>query len=178
MSQSKDHQNGHQHGRANGATNGSVNGQTNGPTNGEKEQSRASGDATAPHYPLSDHPDRLKSAGGRTLDSITLEAVAQGQLTAADLQVGPETLLAQAEIARRAGFRELAGNLTRAAELTAVPNQELLRMYEQLRPHRSTFVELMELAHKLATDYGATATAEFVREAAQVYQTRNLLRRE
>ncbi|MEX1018729.1 MAG: diol dehydratase small subunit, partial [Litorilinea sp.] len=84
---------------------------------------------------------------------------------------------AQAAIARQSGFGELADNLTRAAELTAVPNEELLRMYEQLRPHRATYTELMELAHTLETNYHAPVTAEFVREAAQVYQTRNLLRR-
>ena len=49
------------------------------------------------------------------------------------------------------GFRQLAANLRRAAELTAVPNAELLRMYEMLRPGRSTYAELQELAARLET---------------------------
>jgi propanediol dehydratase small subunit len=133
--------------------------------------------ARAPRYPLIDDPN-LRSAGGRPVADISLEMVAQGELSAQDLQIGPETLLAQAEIARQAGFRELADNLTRAAELTAVPNQELLRMYELLRPHRSTYAELQELAQRLIEEYTAPVTAAFVREAADVYRTRNLLRRE
>jgi propanediol dehydratase small subunit len=146
---------------------------------GQSARGTSEGEQTtnAASYPLSDRPDALKAGSGRTLDEITLDAAAQGELSAQDLQIGSETLLAQAEIARQAGFGELADNLTRAAELTAVPNEELLRMYEMLRPHRSTYVELQKLAVTLEEEYNAQATAAFVREAAQVYQMRNLLRR-
>ena len=87
------------------------------------------------------------------------------------------TLRAQAEIAAQAGYRELAQNLQRAAELTAVPNEELLRMYEIMRPGRSTYDDLTLMANKLENDYNAPITAGFVREAAEVYRSRNLLRR-
>lgn len=93
-------------------------------------------------------------------------------------QISPDTLRHQAEVARVAGFTQLAENLRRAAELTAVPNDELLRMYELLRPGRSTLDELITMAEKLERDYNAVETAAFVREAAQVYLARNLFRRE
>jgi propanediol dehydratase small subunit len=67
-------------------------------------------------------------------------------------------------------------NLVRAAELTAVPNAELLRMYDKVRPGRSTYDEMIALANTLADQYGAVETASFVREAAEVYRARNLLR--
>jgi len=129
------------------------------------------------HYPLMDHSADIRAASGRPLADITLEAAQQELLSPADLQITAETLQAQAEIARRAGYLQLADNLTRAAELTAVPNEELLRMYELLRPRRATWQELLALAEKLERDYQAPANAQLVREAASVYQARNLLKR-
>ena len=77
----------------------------------------------------------------------------------------------------QAGYSALAQNLLRAAELTAVPNQELLRMYEIMRPGRSTYAELSQMAERLENEYHAPITAAFVREAAEVYRSRNLARR-
>jgi propanediol dehydratase small subunit len=94
-----------------------------------------------------------------------------------DLQISAATLRAQAELAQKAGYRELAQNLQRAAELTAVPNQELLRMYELMRPGRSSYTELTQMADRLQQEFDAPITAGFVREAAEVYRNRNLLRR-
>jgi propanediol dehydratase small subunit len=114
------------------------------------------------NYPLMENAaDALQAVSGRQLAEITLEAAAANSLTAADLGVSTETLQAQAEIARQAGYSQLAANLARAAELTTVPNEELLQMYEMLRPK-----------------YSAPDNARFVREAATVYQTRGLLRRD
>jgi propanediol dehydratase small subunit len=130
-----------------------------------------------PSYPLREHSESLRAANGRPLAEVTLEAAEAGALSAADLQIDAETLHAQAQIAEQAGYPQLAANLRRAAELTAVPNAELLRMYERLRPHRSTFEELDELAHTLVNQYNAPETAQFVREAAAAYRARRLLRR-
>lgn len=146
--------------------------------NGTSAANRAADQhTTATGYPLIDHQDDLAAASGRTLDQVTLDQAAAGALGTADLQVSADTLRAQATIAEEAGYEELAHNLRRAAELTAVPNQELLRMYEQLRPGRSSYEELMALAAKLESEYAAPVTGAFVREAADVYQRRNLLRR-
>ena len=130
------------------------------------------------HYPLKDNATgTLKAASGRPLGEITLEAAAAGELTIGDLQIDATTLRTQAEIARTAGFRQLAVNLIRAAELTGVPNAELLRMYELLRPRRATYAELLALAEELESRYSAPENARLVREAAAVYQARGLLQR-
>ena len=131
-----------------------------------------------PQYPLSEHAgDTLIAASGRALGDITLDAAVTGELSPADLQIHAETLRAQAAVAGRAGYTQLAENLTRAAELTAVPNEELLAMYAMLRPGRSSYDELRQLAETLAATYQAPHNAEWVREAAKVYQRRGLLRR-
>jgi propanediol dehydratase small subunit len=122
--------------------------------------------------------DSLTASSGRTLSSITLDAAAAGEIDATDLQVSAATLAAQAELAHQAGYRELAQNLQRAAELTTVPNQELLRMYELMRPGRSTYSQLTDMADRLENEFSAPITAAFVREAAEVYRSRNLLRRD
>ncbi len=119
--------------------------------------------------------ERLTTAGGRLLAYVDLTAVAAGELSIDDLQITPETLRAQAAIAEQAGFVQLAQNLRRAAELTAVPNTELLAMYEALRPRRSTYAALLALAERLAERYGAPQTAAFVREAADAYRARGFV---
>ena len=129
-------------------------------------------------YPLLDHAaDQLQAASGRKLDDVTLDAAVAGDLTAADLQVRAETLRAQASVAEQSGFPQLAENLLRAAELTAVPNEELLRMYTVLRPGRSTYDELLALAQTLDSTYAAPLNAAWVREAAEVYRHRGLVKR-
>lgn len=123
-------------------------------------------------YPLMQHAaGQLRAGSGRPLNEITREA----DLTLADLQISAETLRAQADVARAAGYAPLAENLTRAAELTAVPNDEVLRMYNQLRPGRATHAELLALAETLEARYAAAACARLVREAAEVYRTRGLV---
>lgn len=131
-----------------------------------------------PDYPLMTHSESLTTANGKPLADITLDEAAAGHLSAADLQISAETLRAQAEIARQAGYEQLAANLLRAAELTAVPNADLLAMYEILRPGRATFAELLVLADTLEKEHQAPENARFVREAASVYQVRGLLRRD
>ena len=128
-----------------------------------------------PRYPLMEHSaETLRAASRRALGDITLEALAAGELDADDLRIRAETLRAQAEIAAEAGYPELAANLRRAAELTALPNDELLRAYEMMRPGRSTVGELRALAERLEQEYGARETAAFIREAAEVYAARGL----
>lgn len=95
-----------------------------------------------------------------------------------DFQISPATLCRQADAAQAAGFTQLAENLRRAAELTAVPKETLLRIYEALRPGRSTEAELLAIADALARDYGAPQTAAFIREAAAEYARRRLFRSE
>jgi propanediol dehydratase small subunit len=93
------------------------------------------------------------------------------------MQISAATLRAQAEVAGAAGYSQLAANLTRAAELTAVPNAEVLRMYDMLRPGRASAAALAPLAETLEREDAAANCAALVREAAEVYQQRGLARR-
>lgn len=112
---------------------------------------------------------------GRELSGITMDAVMHGDLTAADIRIHPETLSHQAEVAERHGNRQLAANLRRAAELTAIDDDQLLAVYEALRPGRSTLSQLEAIAARLE-GLGATSCASLVRDAAAAYQRRGLLR--
>ncbi len=125
-------------------------------------------------YPLRNNPD-LKAFSGRAVSDITSDRL--GDLSADDLRIHADALRQQADFARHAGYDELAQNLLRAAELTLVPNEEVLKIYELLRPERSTWDELIKLADYLETSYQASVTAGFIREAADVYKERGLLRR-
>jgi propanediol dehydratase small subunit len=130
-------------------------------------------------YPLMDHAaGSLHAASGRSVDEITLDEARAGALHNEDLQIEASTLREQARIAAEAGYPQLAANLSRAAELTAVPNDELLQIYEMLRPGRASFEVLNALADRFETVYDAPFNAAFVREAAAAYQSRGLLRRE
>jgi propanediol dehydratase small subunit len=133
---------------------------------------------TPPQYPLGENgADQIEAASGRKLADISLDAVAADELSSADLQIKADTLRAQAAVAENAGYTQLAENLRRAAELTVVPNEELLRMYETLRPGRATHAEMLALAERLEQHYGATENAKLVCEAAQVYLARGLVKR-
>ena len=92
--------------------------------------------------------------------------------------ISAATLKYQAAKARDAGFVQLSHNFLRAAELTVVPDNEILAIYELLRPGRSTHAELCTTADKLELIYGASETAAFVRDAAAEYLRRNLFRRQ
>ncbi len=130
-------------------------------------------------YPLGEHDSRsIYTTNGRSLEDVHIDAVMKGEVSAEDLRIHSQTLQAQAEIARQAGYDRLAENLARAAELTRVPNVELLSMYEALRPGRSTYQQLIALGEGLEEKYHAPYTAKFIREAADVYQKRGLVRKE
>ncbi len=111
--------------------------------------------------------------GGSATD-VTLDAVREGFVGAADIRATRETLLLQAEVARAAGRAPLAESLGRAAELAQVPEELLLAVYTALRPRRATAAQLDEWATRLES-HGAHETAGFVREAAAAYAERGLL---
>ena len=126
-------------------------------------------------YPLgSRRPDLVETPSGLALDDVTLEAARAGALVAADVRATPATLQRQAQVARASGRTQLADNLDRAAELTRVPDEELLEIYTALRPGRSTSAALEEWARRL-DEWEAPLTAAFVREAAAAYVARGLV---
>ena len=120
--------------------------------------------------------ETVLSASGRSLNDLSMEALLAGELSPRDFRTSDETLRRQADAAEAAGYSQLAENLRRAAELTGISNQEVLNIYKALRPGRSTYNELITLADHLENDLDAPLTAAFVREAAEVYQERDILR--
>jgi propanediol dehydratase small subunit len=139
----------------------------------------ASGGVDASSYPLGEKmPDQIKAATGRVLADFSLEKVKSGDLTAEDFRIAPETLEMQAQVAESVGRDTLARNMRRAAELIKVPDAELLSVYNALRPYRSTKAELYGIADSLATKYGCTVNAAFIKEAADVYEKRGRLKAE
>ncbi|WP_435079068.1 diol dehydratase small subunit [Halococcus sp. AFM35] len=125
-------------------------------------------------YPLGDSPDDVETQNGTKLSEITLEKVVEGEIDGADLDIAPETLEEQARIADEAGRTQLAQNFRRAAELTLVPDDRILDIYNALRPSGAEKQKLHDIADELEDEYDATLNAAHVREAAEVYEERGL----
>ncbi|HEX6506394.1 MAG TPA: diol dehydratase small subunit [Chloroflexota bacterium] len=111
---------------------------------------------------------------GRALEDITLEAVLAGELNGHDVRIHPDALHHQADVAHAGGNPQLAANLRRAAELTALTDGELIEVYEALRPNRSTSEELEMIAGRLEKR-AASSCAALVRDALDAYAARGLL---
>lgn len=128
-------------------------------------------------YPLATkRPDLVKTPTGKKLSDISLENILKGQITPDDVRITPETLKKQAQIAEQVGRPQFAKNLLRAAELTKIPDDRILEIYNSLRPYRSTKQELLEIADELEGNYNAVVNANFIREAADVYERRGILK--
>jgi propanediol dehydratase small subunit len=115
----------------------------------------------------------IRALSGKPVDGLTVEAVQAGEIGVADLRIHPDTLERQAAVAERHGNPQLAENLRRAAELTRLPDDEVLAVYDALRPGRSTPARLTELAASLAAR-GLPRCAALLTEAAEVYARRGL----
>ena len=114
-----------------------------------------------------------RGLSGRPVASLTLEAVRRGEITLPDLRIHPDALERQATVAEAHGNAQLAGNLRRAAELTSLGDEEVLAIYEALRPGRSSPEQLTALAGSLA-ERGLPRCAALLTEAADVYARRGL----
>ena len=115
----------------------------------------------------------VRALSGRPVDKLTLDAVRQGEVGLADLRIHPDTLERQAAVAEWHANPQLAQNLRRAAELTQLTDEEVLAIYDALRPGRVTPAELTALADSLA-GRGLPLCAALVAEAAEVYARRGL----
>jgi propanediol dehydratase small subunit len=122
--------------------------------------------------------DPRRTASRADPAALTLEQLRAGEITPDDVTISRETLLAQAARAEAEGYPQLARNFRRAAELTAIPNDVLLRTYEKLRPYRSTYYELLAMSQEVAARYDAPETGEYIRQAAEAYQAKGLLAKE
>jgi propanediol dehydratase small subunit len=115
----------------------------------------------------------VRALSGKPVERLTVEAIRAGEIGVSDLRIHPETLERQAAVAEAHSNPQLAENLRRAAELTQLPDDEVLAIYEALRPGRSTAAQLTALAGSLA-GRGLPRCAALVAEAAEVYARRGL----
>jgi propanediol dehydratase small subunit len=115
----------------------------------------------------------IRALSGKPVEELTVDAIRAGDIGVSDLRIHPEALERQAVVAAEHGNPQLAENLRRAAELTQLPDEEVLAIYEALRPGRSTAAQLTALAGSLASR-GLPRCAALVAEAAEVYARRAL----
>lgn len=129
-------------------------------------------------YPLaSQRPDLVKTISGLDFSEITLENVSSGKITDQEIRINSKTLEYQARIAEAHGRFQLATNFRRAAELTRVSDEEVLRIYNALRPHQATKEDLLAIAEDIEKKYKAKINARFIREAIGIYEKRDLLKK-
>jgi len=130
-------------------------------------------------FPLAEtRPSKVKGKRGMALSELTIEAVLEGNVDLDDLQITPEALLQQAEIAKSVGRKTLSENFERAAEMNNLPNSEVMEIYELLRPGRTESMStLLDAAKKIRTEYQAEKLAKFIEEAAEFYDKRGLFKK-
>ncbi|MBA5850018.1 diol dehydratase small subunit [Clostridium sp. cel8] len=132
---------------------------------------------TSKDYPLAKkRSDLIKTKTGKNLDDINMENVINGKVVPDDIKITPEVLLYQAQVAESVGRNQFAQNLKRAAELTRVPDDRVMEIYNALRPYRSTKQQLLDIAKELEEKYNAKINASLVREACEVYEKRGRLK--
>jgi len=117
-----------------------------------------------------------KGYSGIDAAEISVDDVRRGDITLDDVRIHPDTLEHQACVAERHGNPQLAANFRRAAELALLPDEEIMDLYEALRPQRSTIEELRIIATRL-TSKGAHRNAELFIQAADVYARRELAKK-
>lgn len=138
----------------------------------------AGDELTVADYPLAERrADLVRGARGKSLDELTIEALANGDAEMQDLRITPDALRQQAAIARDAGRDALAANFERAAELANIPQDVIMSFYELLRPGRvREKQQLIREAQRLRDEFHAPLMAAFVEEAAEVYDRRGLFK--
>lgn len=127
-------------------------------------------------YPLGEYErEKIASKTGKKLTDITLDQILKDRVGPDDIKISKEMLRAQGQVAKEAGNDPMEKNFERAAELVDVPDDVILKMYDKLRPNRSTKLELVMMAQELLDKYKAKNCAKLVMEAAEVYEKRGIL---
>ena len=127
-------------------------------------------------YPLGEfEKEQIRSKTGKKLAEITLDEVMKGHISSDDIKISKEMLKSQGQVAKETGNDPMEKNFERAAELVDVPDDVILKMYDKLRPNRSTKLELVQMAQELIEKYNAKNCARLVMEAAEVYEKRGIL---
>lgn len=144
----------------------------------ENIEKKSSGDQklTVKDFPLQEkRRELIKSRTGKSLNDLTLDAVMKGEVSFDDFSIDPQILEYQAQIAEDIGRNQIAENLRRAMELTVVPDEEILSLYNALRPYRSSKEALLGYAEHLEKTYQAAQCGKLFREAAEIYEKRGML---
>ncbi len=115
----------------------------------------------------------VRTGSGRPLDELTIGALRAGGLAAEDFRISRDQLDKQAAAAEAGGYRQLAENLRRAAELTGLPNDRVFEIYAMLRPGRATVAQLEALGAELRRQ-NMPRVAAFILEAADAYGRRGI----
>ena len=113
---------------------------------------------------------------GRSIDELSIQGILSDDLTAEDFRIHGETLNHQARVSEEAGYTQLAENLRLAAELTHMSNEEVLEIYNTLRPRRTSYTEIIAMADRLENERQTPLTASLLREAAEVYLKRGIVK--
>lgn len=128
-------------------------------------------------YPLYDkHFDDIRTATGKALNEFTLDAILDGAITPEDCRISAETLEKHAQIEESAGNFQIAAELRRSAEMTRIPDERIMEIYNALRPRMSNKDKLLEIIKELKTQYDAPGCAEFIEDAIKVYEKRNMFK--
>ena len=69
---------------------------------------------------------------GKSISEISLDAVSKGNVSVEDVRISAQMLQNQADIAESAGKKQIAENLRRAAEMTAIEDDVVIKMYDML----------------------------------------------
>ena len=142
-----------------------------------KHPTASNGDKyTVSDYPLMEkHSDIIKTPTGKSISEISLDAVSKGNVSVEDVRISAQMLQNQADIAESAGKKQIAENLRRAAEMTAIEDDVVIKMYDMLRPNRATKEQLAGMAETLRNKYHAPLLSQLVIEACAVYEKRGIL---
>lgn len=109
-------------------------------------------------------------------EAIHMQNLLAGGVGPEDVTIRRRMLDMQADRALAEGYPQLARNFRRAAEMTAIPGPAMLEIYEKLRPNRSRYQELLALSQEIIGRYDAPETGAYIREAAEVYREKRLVR--
>lgn len=128
-------------------------------------------------YPLFEkHPDEIKTATGRAIDEITMDAIMSGTVNADDCRISAQTLEYHAQIEESRGNKPMAETLRRSAEMTRIPDDRIMQIYNAMRPRASKRAEMEEIIEELENKYDAPLNAAFLREAVEIYEKRNMFK--
>jgi propanediol dehydratase small subunit len=128
-------------------------------------------------YPIYEkRPELIQTQTGKSVDEINIENILSGKVTPDDCRISAQTLEYQAQIEESAGNPQIAANFRRAAEMTRIPDERIIQIYNRMRPHVSTKEELLAIAEELETKYDAKINGALLRETVEVYEDRMMFR--